>query len=74
MHRDSNFVKSSTEVAALEQKVASGDSEAAWDLFGHYALGLRDEAKAEPWLQEARKLGNPKAKRYIEIRNAKDAR
>jgi hypothetical protein len=69
-HRDSNFIKSPTEIAALEKKAASGDGKAAWDLFGHYGLGLRDEAKAEPWLQRAAQLGNPKAKRYIEIRNA----
>ena len=70
-HRDSNFIKSPAEIAVLESKAANGDGQAAWDLFTHYALGLRDEAKAEPWLQKAAKMGNPKAKRYIEIRNAR---
>jgi hypothetical protein len=68
-HRDSNFVKSAAEIAALEQKAANGDSQAADDLFMHYAFGLRDDAKAEPWLQKAAQLGNPKARRYIEIRS-----
>lgn len=71
MHRDSNFVKSAAQIAALEQKAANGDGQAAWELFAHYALGLRDEAKAEPWLQRAAKLDYQKAKRYIEIRAAR---
>jgi len=68
-HRDSDFVLSKSEIAVLEAKSVKGDAEAAWKLFTHYELGLRDEVKAEPWLQKAAKLGSPKAKRYIEIRS-----
>ena len=71
-HRDSDFVKSEAEIALLETRSGNGYGEAAWSLFTHYELGLRDEAKAEPWLQKAAQLGNPKAKRYIEIRSNKD--
>jgi hypothetical protein len=70
-HRDSNFVKSAAEIESLENKVVKGDGAAAWDLFTHYALGLRDEAKAEPWLRKAAQLGNANARRYIEIRSAR---
>lgn len=68
-HRDSNLVKPAAEIVVLERQAAEGDGQASWDLFVHYAFGLRDEAKAEPWLQKAAQSGNSRAKHYIEIRN-----
>ena len=69
MHsRNFDLLKSPAEITTLEKRVANGDGQAAWELATHYAFGLSDEAKAEPWLQKAARLGSPRAKRYIEIR------
>ncbi len=54
----------------LKKKAVAGDGNAAWTLFMHYGLGLRDEKTAERWLQLAYRLGEPNAQRYIKVRRA----
>ena len=66
-HRDSVFIKSEAELADLKSKANAGNGDAAWAVFEHYALGMRDQATAEKWLKMADQLGNEKARKYIEL-------
>ena len=68
-HRDSVFIKSETGLADLKSKANAGNGDAAWAVFEHYALGMRDQATAEKWLKMADQLGNEKAQKYIEVRS-----
>jgi len=68
-HRDSSLAQNADNLKILKYKAMNGDDEAAWIVFQHYALGIRNVAEAEKWLGIAAKHGNAKAKRYMEIRS-----
>jgi len=49
----------------LKSDARGGNSEAAWRIYLHYALGLNVESEAEEWLMLAAKLGNKSVEGYI---------
>ena len=49
------------EVVRLTKRANAGDSEAAFKLFLHYDIGLRDPKRGNYWLKLAARLGSPEA-------------
>ncbi len=73
-HRDSTLRKSPEEVARLTVLAKKGDGNAAWSLFLHYGLGVRDTAAAKRWLELANQLGNENARRQIAAQKTVDGK
>ena len=53
------------ELPVLQKAANAGDSGAAMKLYDHFALGLEDQAGAEPWLRRAAQLHDPQAERTL---------
>lgn len=51
--QDARFVRSPAELATLKQLARAGDADAAYLVFLHYSLGLRDAAAGEEWLHRS---------------------
>lgn len=56
---------SSSKKARLENKAASGDANAAMELYNYYAYRVHDQTAADPWLRRAAKLGSPNARNKL---------
>ena len=67
-HRDSTLEKNPAELATLQERAAEGNREAAWAIYLHYLLGVRDRAKAEPWLITSARLAHPYALKTLQDR------
>ena len=64
-YRDASLILPREQVVAFKKRAWQGDGEAAYELFWHYSWGLKDDARGEPWLRLANRLGSSSAKRYI---------
>ncbi len=53
------------ELASAKAKARGGNGKEAFAVFIHYAWGLHDHTRGEPWLRLALKNGNRSARGYI---------
>ena len=58
---------SDEDVEVYEEKAVRGDPEAAFRLYRHYEIGIRDYVMAEKWLRIAAFLGHEIAKFNLNI-------
>src|SRR5947209_8787964 len=62
--RDAAFRLSGKELISAKKKAFAGDGNAAFQVFFHYGIGMRDGKRAESWLRLALKNGSSAARDY----------
>ncbi len=65
IYRNQEFLLTKPALVKLKRKALAGDPKASFEVFTHYSWGLRDDAKAEPWLRLSDKLGSHDAKSWL---------